>query len=46
MPYALGVALADEVEWGRVVLDEAGRYRLVADAVEGGVLAALRSLVF
>jgi hypothetical protein len=30
---------------GRVVLDDAGRYRLVADAFDRHVLAALRRLV-
>jgi hypothetical protein len=32
-------------ERGRVVLDEAGRYRLVPDAFDHDVLAALRRLV-
>jgi hypothetical protein len=44
MPYAFGVALADEVEWGRVVLD-GDRYRLVVSSFDGDVLAALRALV-
>ena len=44
-PLALASALADEVERGRVAVDDAGRYRLVPDAFDGGVLTALRSLV-
>jgi hypothetical protein len=43
-PDALGFVLRDEVEWGRVVLDD-GVYRLVPDAFDQGVLTALRALV-
>ena len=43
-PLALASALADEVAWGRVVLDDEGWYRLVPDAFDPDVLAALRSL--
>jgi hypothetical protein len=44
-PYALARVLGDEVEQGRVALDDAGRYRLVPDAFDHDVLAALRVLV-
>jgi hypothetical protein len=44
-PTVLAAALADEVEWGRVVLDDAGRYWLVPAAFDQGVLTALRALV-
>jgi hypothetical protein len=43
-PLALASALADEVERGRVALDDAGRYRLVADAFDQSTLTALRTL--
>jgi hypothetical protein len=43
-PDALAVVLRDETQWGRVGLSD-GVYRLVPDAFDQGVLAALRSLV-
>jgi hypothetical protein len=43
-PEALAVVLRDEIEWGRVTLDD-GHYRLVPDAFDGATLAALRALV-
>jgi hypothetical protein len=42
-PDALGFVLRDEVEWGRVTLDD-GVYRLVPDAFDAATVAALRAL--